>query len=128
MALGENLKDVPVGTLHDLTNTRDELGWNVLVEEVAHRIDEYLSRSSPVQRLFELLGNKPEIKSVLEGMARHATEAFRERLGVTELAPRAHLRAASHRVPGRVRPFDRRAVAHPNQFTRFVDRLGQTVT
>jgi hypothetical protein len=59
-----------------------------------------------MQRLLKLLGNKPEIETLFERVPGYAAEAFGERLGVTELAPGADLRAASHRVPGCVRPFD----------------------
>ena len=65
-----------------------------------------------MQRLIELLGNESEIEALLKRVSRHTAEAFREQLRVAELAARAHLRATADRVPRRVRPLNRRAVAH----------------
>ena len=39
-ALGKHLIDVPIGVLHGVEYALDVLGGNVLVEEIAHRIDE----------------------------------------------------------------------------------------
>ena len=109
---GEDLKYVPVSPSHDVANARDVVGWNVLVKEVAHRVDEDLPRASPVQRLLELFGNESEVEALLERVSRHTAETFREQLRVAELAARAHLRAAPDGIPRRVRPLNRRAVAH----------------
>jgi transposase len=59
VALGEDLKYVPVSSPHDLSNARDVVGWNVFVKEVAHRVDKDLPRASPMQRLIELFRNEP---------------------------------------------------------------------
>lgn len=37
--LGEDLKNVPVSPSHNLADARDVVGGNVLVKEVAHRVD-----------------------------------------------------------------------------------------
>jgi histone H3/H4 len=103
---------VPVGPSHDVANARDVVGWNVLVKEVAHRVDEDLPRASPVQRLLKLLWHESQVEALLEGVSRHAAETLREHLCVAEFAARAHLRAAADGVPRRVRPLNRRAVAH----------------
>ena len=108
----EDLKNVPVSPSHNVTDTRDVVGGNVPVKEVAHRVDEDLPCASPMQRLLELFRNESEIEALLEGVTRHPAETFREELRVAEFAARAHLRAAPHWIPGRVRPFNRRAVAH----------------
>lgn len=112
VALGEDLKQMPVSLSHDLSNATDVVGWNAIVKEVAHRVDENLPRATPVQWLLKLFGHQSEVEALLEGVSRHAAEALREHLRVAELAARAHLRAAANRVPRRVRPLNRRAVAH----------------
>ena len=82
------------------------------MKQIAHRVDEDLTRPFPAQRLFQLLGYEAQIEAMLKGMSRYATEAFGEHLRVAELAAGAHFRAAPDRVPGRVRSFDSRPVAH----------------
>ena len=62
-ALGKHLIDMPIGALHRVEYALDVLGGNVLVEEIAHRIDEYELRMPPVYRLFEALGAKGQIKA-----------------------------------------------------------------
>src|SRR5689334_12309190 len=103
---------MPMSSSHDLSNATDVVGWNVFVKEVAHRVDEDLARASPVQRLLELLGHQSQVEPMLEGMSRHAAETLTEHLRVAEFAARTHFRAAADRVPRRVRPLNRRAVAH----------------
>ena len=110
--LREHLEDVPVGTPHHLANTPDVLGWNVLVEEVAHRVDEYLSRASPMQRLFELLWHESEVEPLFERMPWNTSKAFCECLRVAEFATGTNLGASANGVPSCVGPLDRRAVAH----------------
>lgn len=103
---------MPVSSPHHLSDAPDVVGWNAFVKEVAHRIDEDLARASPVQRLLKLLGHQSQVKALLERVSRHAAETLREQLRVAKFAARAHLRAAANGVPRRVRPLNRRAVAH----------------
>ena len=103
---------MPVSSLHDLSNATDVVGWNVFVKEVAHRVDEDLPRASPVQGLLKPFGHESQVEALLERVPRHAAETLREHLCVAEFAARAHLRAAADRVPRRIRPLNRRAVAH----------------
>ena len=112
IALGEDLEHVPVGSTHDVADVRDEVGRDLIVEQVAHGIDEDLSRAFPVQRWFQLLGYESQIEAALKGVSGYATEALSEHLRLAELAARAHSRAAPDRVPGRVRPLNGRPVAH----------------
>jgi hypothetical protein len=110
--LGEDLKNVPVSTSHDVADALDVVEWNVLVKKVAHRVDENLPWASPMQWLIEFFWNESKIEALLERVAWHTPEAFCENLCIAELAARAHLRAASHWIPRRVCPFNRRAIAH----------------
>src|SRR5690606_32878636 len=52
-----------------------------------------------------------------EVMPRRATEAFGECLGVAVITARTNLGAASHRIPGGIRPLDGAVVAHPTTST-----------
>src|SRR2546423_596609 len=98
---------------HHVEHALDELVGHVLVKEIRHAIDENAPTGSPAERKLERAGNKPEIEALLERMIRHATETFREGLGVAVLAARRDLRASAYRVPRRVRPLDRASVGHP---------------
>jgi hypothetical protein len=49
--LGENLKNVPASPSHNVADARDVVGWNVLVKEVAHRVDKDLPWPLAAQRL-----------------------------------------------------------------------------
>jgi hypothetical protein len=49
--LGENLENVMISALHNVKDTRNVRGWNVLVEKVAHGVHEYHSRFFPSERL-----------------------------------------------------------------------------
>lgn len=58
VALGEDLKQVPVSSSHDLPNAPDVVGWNVFVKQVAHRVDEDLlaqGDSGSVERIVDEL-------------------------------------------------------------------------
>ena len=112
VALCEDLIGVPVGAPHYVTNRGDVRGRHVLVEQVAHRVDEYSARPTPTKRFVEFLGDETQVEALLEGMARHTPETFRECLRVAELAARADLGAPTDRVPGSVGPLDAGAVAH----------------
>ena len=94
---------MPVSRAHNVANACDVVGWNVLVKEVAHRIDENLPWASPMQRLIELFRNESEIEALLERVSRYIAETLREQLRIAEFATRTHLRTAPHRVPSRVR-------------------------
>jgi hypothetical protein len=120
VSLGEHLEDVPVGTPHHLTNTPDVLSWNVLVEEVAHRVDEYLPRASPMQRLFELFWHESEVKSLLERMPWDTSKAFCECLRIAEFATSTNLGASANGIPSCVCPLDGGAVAHTASLSDFV--------
>ena len=112
IAFGEDLEDVPVGSSHDVADASDEIGRDVFVEQVAHRVDEDLPRPFPVQRLLQLLGHESEIEALFKRVSGHTAKALSEDLRIAELAAGAHLCAASDRVPSRVGPLNRRPVAH----------------
>ena len=111
-AFREHLEHMPVGGLHGVEDAVDEIGRDLLVEQVAHRIDEDPPRPFPRKRLGQPLRAPREVESVLEGMAGRAAKPLREALGVAVVAAARDLRAARHRVPRRVRPLDGGSVAH----------------
>jgi hypothetical protein len=82
------------------------------MEEIAHGIDEDLPRGLPAERLPELFRDKADVEPLFKGVSWNATKALRESLGIAILAARADLRAATHRIPGRVGPFDLGLFAH----------------
>jgi hypothetical protein len=86
-----------------------------------------------MQRLIEFFGNEPEVETLFERVSRHTAETFCEKLRIAEFAARAHLRAAPHWVPSRIRPLNRRAVAHRGlvyvlQMTSKVTLLENTIS
>src|SRR5262249_55598734 len=92
------------------------------VEQIAHGIDEDHPRFVPAQRISEFLWDQPEIESPFVGMALDATEPLSEGLGITVLAPRADLRAATDRIPRRIRPFNCRVIAHRSLDSIYLNR------
>ncbi len=119
-ALGEHLEAMPPRPIHRLEHGRDVLVGYLFVEQVAHRVHKDEPPALPLQRQFESLRPELQVEAVLIGVARHPPEAFRERLRVAMGTTRADLRATRDRIPGRLRPLDRRTVAHggpPMMFT-----------
>jgi hypothetical protein len=79
---GQDLVGVPIRLGHDLGDQNDVFVGDVLVEQVAHRVDEHHLRLGPKERFGQFLGNQTQVEALLVGMARHAPKAFGERLGV----------------------------------------------
>jgi len=95
------------------------------MEEVAHRVHEDPARRRPTDRVAELLRYEPEIEAELKRMTFYAAETFGERLGVAMLAARADLRAAAHRIPRGIRPFDLGVFAHGSSARSLSPGVGQ---
>ena len=112
LAFRQHLINVPVSAAHGVAHRRDVLRRHTFVEQVAHRVDEDLPRSTPRERLLQLVVDHTQVEPVFERVSRDPAEALSERFRVTELATRTDLGASTHRVPGRVRPLNGRAVAH----------------
>ena len=111
-ALGEHLVDVPIGAFHGVEYALDVLRGNVLVEEIAHRVDEDELRTPPVCGLFEAVGAKGQIKAGLERVPLDASEALGKALGIAMVATGADLCAAGNGVPGAVGPLDSAFARH----------------
>ena len=107
-ALGEHLEDVPIGRFHGVEDAVDERAGDLLMEQVAHGVDEDHAGPLPGKRLRQPFGAQGEVEAVLEGMARHAAEALGQALGVAVVAAACDLGATGDGVPGRVGPFDLR--------------------
>lgn len=116
-ALGQYLKDVPVGLLHCIEDLIDEYERHLLVKQVAHRVDENHPRAEPLERLLQPLGPQRQIEPSGERMPWHAAEAFREARSIAVVATARDLRAPGYRIPRRVRPLYRALVRHAH-FTR----------
>src|SRR3990172_11254452 len=111
---------MPVRFLHRVEDARDEPRWNVLVEEVAHRVHEYAAGPLPQTRLLQAFRPEPQVEPELEGVSLNTTKAFRKPLGVAVVATAADLRAARHGIPGCVGPLDAAVVRHSCAPFRFV--------
>src|SRR5579871_1062338 len=98
MTLGEHLVSMPRRGLHHAADFRDVVDRDVIMKEIAHRVDENALRQAPLQRNLELLGHQTKIKSLLERMARDAAKSFREGLGIAMFAARADLGASANRI------------------------------
>ena len=126
-ALREHLESVPVGFFHGVEYAVDEWRRNVLVEQVAHGIDEDLPRSFPCQRLFHSFRAQCQIEALLVWVPRHPSEPFRETLSVAIGAPLGNFGAPGYRIPGGVSPFDAGVVAHGDpRVSLFVVMVGRS--
>ncbi len=112
VTLGEYLISVPGRGLHHATNLRDLLGWNVLVKQVAHRVNEDAFGNPPLERDFQLLGNQSQIKSLLERMTGNPAKSLGEGLCIAVLASGADLGASANRIPGCIGPLYGTVFAH----------------
>ena len=110
--LGKDLIDVPIGALHGVEYALNVLGGNVLVEEIAHRIDEDELWTPPLHGLFEAFGAKGQIEARLERVSFDAAKTLGKALGIAMVATGANLRAASDRVPSAVSPLDSAFTRH----------------
>ena len=106
------LKDVAVGFLHDIEDAINEFCRNFLVEQITHRIHEYLSGSFPREWLGEPFRAECQVEPSFEGMPRRTPEPLGEAFGIAIVAAARDLGAACHRVPGSVGPFNCGLVAH----------------
>ena len=98
---------MPIRPLHRVEDAPDEGAGNLLVEQIAHRVDEHAARLPPAERLLESLGPEPQVEALLVGVGLHTPEPLCDPFRVAVVAARADLRAPRHGVPRRVSPFDR---------------------
>ena len=108
--LGQHLVGMPVGPDHHPDDGEDLVVGDVLVEQVAHRVDEdHLGTGQP-ERLEEFLRDSSQVEPLLVGMAGDAPEPLGEDLGIAVGASRADLGTPPDRVPGDVGPLDGRVL------------------
>lgn len=101
-ALGEDLECVLRQIVHDIKHRRNELVWDQLVEQIAHRIDKHCSRFAPRIRLVQSFGVQRDIEVCirLRPRFRRAMESCVEKmLRVTVSAALADLRATGYWIP-----------------------------
>ncbi len=89
-----DLEAVPVRAVHDVEDALDVLERHVLVEEVAHRVDEDCLRLLPSQRELEHVRLQRQLEAVAVVRLTHRLQSLRHALGVAVLAAGANLRAA----------------------------------
>src|SRR5579872_6176131 len=117
---------MPVGHFHDAHNLLDIRIRNRFVEKIAHRIHENRFLRAPLEWLRQLLGHESQIEALFVRMAWDPSKAFGESFGVAVFAAGADLRAASHRIPGRVGPFNRRVLRH-HRSLRYLLKMSRTI-
>ncbi len=112
IALRQDLKRVPMGGTHSLEHSSDVRRRDLLVEQVAHRVDEDRLWLAPAKRSIETFGPNPQVEALLVSMSRDATPTLRERLRVAVRTTRRNLSAPGHRIPRRLGPVDTAALRH----------------
>src|SRR5690606_873204 len=121
--LRQHLERVRWARRHHPEDRGDLLVGDALVEEVAHAVDEDAARPLPAQRLVEALGQEPHLTGPARALlAEHGQAlvlrretAVRDTLGVAVLAATRDATTADDRIPGRVRPLDRRHRSPPTR-------------
>ena len=112
---------MPVSVAHDLKDTLDEVSWDLLVEEVAHRVDEDVAGVAPTQRNLERVGVQSEAEAgtaatrnavmLVLGLA-HVLETSGEIERIAMSATGRNAVATRDRIPSRLRPLDRATASH----------------
>ncbi len=102
--LREDLERMPRGLFHGAENPSDEAEGNLLVEKVAHAVHEDRPGLLPSHGKVKTLRPEPKIKPLFEVVTGNSTPTLCKDLGIATLATRADLRAARHRIPGRIGP------------------------
>src|SRR6266571_1184983 len=111
-ALGQNLECVPIRGGHHPRHGFNIVIGHTLVEQVTHRVYKNLFRSSPLQRLRQLVRHETQIKALLVWMLRDSPESLCECASITMSAARTDLCAPSNRIPGSVCPLNFGVVTH----------------
>lgn len=101
---------------HDIEHPIDEAFWNVLVEKIAHRVDEINRGLSAKQGLMK---SERQCAYFFETLFvagyTHGLQAARHRFGITMLAAGADFRAADDRIPCAFSPLYSRFCSHNRQ-------------
>lgn len=105
-ALGEDLEDMPVCRLHCAEHLVNEGRWHLLVEEVAHGVDEDQARHAPRERLVEAFGARRQVEPLLKGVAGQTAEAFGKSFGVAMVTAARDLGTPGDGIPGGVCPLN----------------------
>lgn len=78
---------MPVGGQHDLTDLRDVVVGNLIVEQVAHGVDENLLWLRPAQRIRQVFRHQAKVEALLISMAGNSPPSLGEGFGVAVLQP-----------------------------------------
>src|SRR6266545_4569027 len=90
-SLGQDLERVPRCFHHHAEDSLDELVGYSLVEEVAHRVYEDHSGSSPLERGLQPLRPEPQIEPLFVGMSGYSPPSLGEGFRVAMFAAGRHL-------------------------------------
>src|SRR4051812_26553012 len=102
----EDLKSVLRTRCHDLEHLLDECERNILLEQIAHRVNEDQAWRSPSKRNGQRIVMESQLEAVAVVRFPHRLKPYRHPLGVTIFAARADLCAPRHRVPRCLGPLD----------------------
>src|SRR5205085_309895 len=95
----QHLKAMPMGFSHHVKNLLDKFEWDILMEKIAHRIDEYCAWLFPPERQFNhmLMQGKLETIGII-GLS-HQFQPHRQPFRVAMLATGTNFCAAGNRIP-----------------------------
>src|SRR5262245_20657110 len=110
--LREYLEHMPVGLTYDREDAIDEEQRHGLMEEIAHGVDEDVSRLAPRERLVHHIRLQRDLETIAVARLAHGMKPQRHPLCITMFAPGADLGATGHWIPGRIGPFDARLLSH----------------
>jgi hypothetical protein len=103
---------MPVSFVHHIKHFLNKLKRNILVKKIAHRINKDLPRLTPPQRLLKQIRMQSHIEIVPVTGLPHGMKPSRHPMSITVLTSGTDLRAAGHRIPGCISPFNRRVLGH----------------
>jgi hypothetical protein len=91
MALRKDLEDVPICGLNNLADAHNVFVRNLVVEEVAHGVNEDFPVTFPAERVGQLLRYEPNIEALFKWVTGNAAKTLCKSFGIAVLAPWADL-------------------------------------
>lgn len=104
--LRENLEAVPVRALHHIEDALDEFEWHILVEQVAHGIDEDRLRLLPCEWHFQHMLVHRKFEAVCIVRLPHELQAICQPFRIAMLATGTDFRTTCKRIPSGFGPLD----------------------
>ena len=118
---------MPSRAFHDIEDLEDVAARDILVEEVAHRVDEHISGLPPSERNSQNVGMESDIEAVSVSPEPDPAEAFRKAFSIAVPAPLADFGAAGDRIPGRLGPFDGGKSGHQYILFLYLEKISPAI-